>query len=95
MAELMKKGDIIAHLSKKLDQPKKLSEQFLDELVSLTYKEAKKGFVIPGLGKFSVTQRSKRTGRNPQTGATIIIPAKKVVKFKVGKQVQDAVFGKK
>ncbi|MFH1194348.1 MAG: HU family DNA-binding protein [bacterium] len=86
---------MIAHLSKKLDQPKKLSEQFLDELVSLTYKEAKKGFVIPGLGKFSVTQRSKRTGRNPQTGATIIIPAKKVVKFKVGKQVQDAVFGKK
>lgn len=39
---------------------------------------------LVGFGSFSVAERSERTGRNPKTGATIQIPAKKVVKFKAG-----------
>jgi DNA-binding protein HU-beta len=42
---------------------------------------------LVGFGTFSVTKRSARTGRNPQTGATIKIKAKKVAKFKAGKEL--------
>ncbi len=86
------KGDIVDHLSKKLGTTKKLSTQFVDELVQLTYKQAKKGFTIPGLGKFSTAKRKKRKGRNPATGEEIVIPAKSYVKFKVAKQLNDAVY---
>lgn len=44
-----------------------------------------------GFGTFSVSERSARTGRNPQTGKEIQIPAKKVVKFKAGKAFDEAV----
>ena len=88
----MTKGDIVDHLAKKVGTTKKVANQFLDEFVQLSYKEAKKDFTIPGLGKLTVASRKKRIGRNPATGATMVIPAKKVVKFKVSKQVQNAVF---
>ena len=44
-----------------------------------------------GFGTFSVTERSARTCRNPQTGKSMKIPAKKVVKFKVGSKLAEAV----
>jgi len=91
-AKSMTKGDIVNHLSKKLGTTKKLSTQFLEELVALAHKEAKKDFTIPGLGKLTVGSRKKRKGRNPATGQEIIIPAKKFVKFKVAKAAQDAVY---
>ena len=46
---------------------------------------------IPGFGNFTVKDRAARTGRNPQTGAAIQIPASKVVGFKPGKALKDAV----
>ena len=90
-AKSMTKGDIVNHLSNKLGTTKKLSTQFLEEFVSLAYKEAKKDFTIPGLGKLSVASRKKRKGRNPATGQEIVIPAKKVLKFRVAKAASDAV----
>ena len=42
-----------------------------------------------GFGSFSVSERSARSGRNPQTGKTITIPAKKVVKFKAGAELAE------
>ena len=89
------KGDIVDHLSKKLGTTKKMSNEFLLELNSLAYKNAKTGWTIPGLGKLQVASRKRRTGRNPQPGEKLIIPAKKVVKFKVATQCQDAVYPKK
>ena len=44
-----------------------------------------------GFGTFSVSERAAREGRNPQTGATMSIPAKKVVKFKAGTKLTDMV----
>ncbi len=44
-----------------------------------------------GFGTFSVSARPAREGRNPQTGDTIQIPARKVVKFKAGSKLSDAV----
>ncbi len=46
---------------------------------------------LTGFGTFSVSERSARTGRNPQTGEAIDIPASKGVKFKAGKTLKDAV----
>jgi len=46
---------------------------------------------LPGFGKFEVKERSARTGRNPQTGETIQIPAAQVPSFKAGQQLKDAV----
>lgn len=89
------KGQILDHLSKKVGTTKKAAGIFLDEFVALAYKEAKKSFTIPGLGKLTLVQRKKRQGRNPATGETITIPAKKVVKFRVAKACKDAVLPQK
>ena len=91
-AQSMKKGDIVDHLAKKVGTTKKVANQFIDELVNLSYKEAKKDFTIPGLGKLTIVSRKKRVGRNPATGQSMVIPAKKVLKFKVSKHAQNAVY---
>jgi DNA-binding protein HU-beta len=52
---------------------------------------AASGCTIPGLGKLKLVQRSARMGRNPATGESIKIPAKKVVKFVVAKAAKDAI----
>ena len=91
MAKSMTKSQIITHLATKTKQTKKVAAQFLDELVKLSYKEAKKEFVLPGLGKLKVAQRNARMGRNPATGESISIPARKVLKFRISKAAKDAI----
>ena len=91
MAKSMTKAQIIDHLAKKTKTTKKLAGEFLDELVQLSYKEAKRDFVLPGLGKLKVSQRQQRMGRNPATGESIVIPARKVLKFRISKAAKDAV----
>jgi DNA-binding protein HU-beta len=91
MGKSMTKGQIIDHLAKKTGTTKKFAGEFLEEFVKLSYKEAKKDFVIPGLGKLTVSQRQQRMGRNPATGESMVIPARKVLKFRVGKAAKDAV----
>ena len=91
MAKSMTKAQIIDHLAKKTKTTKKLAGEFLDELVKLSYKEAKRDFVLPGLGKLKVSQRQQRMGRNPATGESIVIPARKVLKFRISKAAKDAV----
>lgn len=92
-AKPMTKKQIVDHLAEKLDVPKKVADQFLMEFSSLAYKEAKKSFVLPGLGKLVVVNRKARTGRNPATGEAIKIPAKKTLKFRIAKAAKDAVLG--
>jgi DNA-binding protein HU-beta len=87
----MTKNQVLDHMAKKTKVTKKLAGQFIDEFVKLSYKEAKKSFVIPGLGKLVVVNRKARIGRNPATGETIQIPAKKVLKFRVAKAAKDAI----
>lgn len=95
VAKPMKKSEIINTLATKMDVQKKVAAQFLDEFVNLAYKEAKKSFIIPGLGKLVLANRKKKMGRNPQTGEAIVIPAKKVLKFRIAKQAKDAILGPK
>jgi DNA-binding protein HU-beta len=89
------KAEVLNHLAAKTKTTKKLAGQFLDELVSLAYKEAKKSFVLPGLGKLVVVNRKKRMGRNPATGETMVIPAKRVLKFRIAKAAKDSVLPSK
>jgi len=60
-------------------------------VVTLAYREAKNGFTIPGLGKLIIVNRKARIGRNPATGETIQIPAKRVLKFRIAKAAKLAV----
>ena len=62
---------------------------FFDSVTSTLKKGQKVSFV--GFGTFTTTKRKARTGRNPQTGASIKIPAARVPKFKPGKKLRDAV----
>jgi DNA-binding protein HU-beta len=95
MAKAMTKSQIAEYLAKKVDLKKSQAILVLDEIAKLAYKEAKNSFTISGLGKIVLVQRKARVGRNPQTGAAIKIPAKKVVKFRVAKAAKDAILGKK
>ena len=95
MAKAMTKSQVIDHLAKKTQTTKKFSQQFVNELVNLAYKEAKNSFTIPGLGKLVLVNRKERMGRNPATGESILIPAKRVLKFRIAKAAKDAVLGKK
>ena len=65
----------------------------LSSLETVVTDELKKGgeVTLNGLGKLKVAQKAARTGRNPQTGAAIDIPAKTVVKFTPAKALADAV----
>ncbi|HXN07230.1 MAG TPA: HU family DNA-binding protein [Nitrospiria bacterium] len=95
MAKAMTKSGIISHLSGKLELPKKKIGEVLQVIAELAYKEAKNAFTLPGLGKLVLVNRKARMGRNPATGETIKIPAKRVIKFRIGKACKDAVLGAK
>ncbi|MDT7042435.1 HU family DNA-binding protein [Candidatus Nitronereus thalassa] len=91
----MTKSQIADHLAGKSGVTKKTATEILDNLAALAYKEAKNAFTLPGIGKLVLSHRKARTGRNPQTGEPIKIPAKKVVKFRVAKAAKDSILGKK
>jgi len=89
----MTKAQVIKTLAEKLALPKKQTVAFLDELACLAYSQTKKSgsFVLPGFGKLVLSQRKARIGRNPATGETIKIKAKKVVKMRLAKACKDAI----
>lgn len=93
MGKSLTKSQIAEHMAQKTGLTKKATVQLLDDFAALAYKEAKNSFVVPGIGKLVLANRKARMGRNPQTGAAIKIPAKRVVKFRVAKAAKDAILG--
>jgi DNA-binding protein HU-beta len=89
------KAQIVSSLAETVGLTKKQAVQTLEALVALAYKNAKNSFTIPGLGKIVLLDRKARMGRNPATGETIKIAAKRVVKFRVAKAAKDAILGSK
>jgi DNA-binding protein HU-beta len=89
----MTKSETLQALADKLGKTKKEVSEFMDAMVALSYAETKKSgeFTIPGLGKLQKKHRAAREGRNPATGASIHIPAKTVVKFRVAKAAKDSI----
>lgn len=90
-SKAMTKGQLIAALAEKNDVSKTAIKGILEDLAAIAYKEAKTGFTLPGVGKLVLVNRKARMGRNPATGETIKIPAKKVVKFRIAKACKDAI----
>jgi DNA-binding protein HU-beta len=95
MAKALSKSQIVASLAETVGLTKKQTVQTLEALVALAYKNAKNSFTIPGLGKIVLVNRKARMGRNPATGETIKIAAKRVVKFRAAKAAKDAILGTK
>ncbi len=71
----------------------KVAKEIIETYAATAIAETKKNgvFVLPGLGRLKKVSRKARKGRNPATGETIRIPAKKVVKFTVAKSCKEAI----
>jgi DNA-binding protein HU-beta len=89
----MTQTQLVRALAESCEVNNKTARQMLDSLSSLAIGEVKKNgmFVLPGIGRLVRVDRKARTGRNPATGESIKIPAKKVVKFRVAKAAKDAI----
>jgi DNA-binding protein HU-beta len=89
----MTKTQIVTYMAETAGLTKKQAASIMEEFAALAVKETKKAgqFVIPGIGKLVKSHRKARKGRNPQTGETINIPAKTVVKFRVAKACKDSI----
>jgi DNA-binding protein HU-beta len=93
MSKALTKSQIADNIAQRTGVTKKVAAEMLMALAELAYKEAMNSFTIPGIGKLVLVHREARIGRNPQTGAELKIPAKKVVKFRIAKACKDAVLG--
>ena len=90
------KSGIMAALAEAGQISKKQAVAVYEKLIDIAVKGAKqeeKGIMLPGIGKVKLVKRPARTGRNPATGETIKIKAKKVVKLVACKALKDAILG--
>ncbi|MBD3333322.1 DNA-binding protein HU [candidate division GN15 bacterium] len=89
----MTKDEMIDLMANESGISKKQAAEALGAFMEGVTKQLKDGNKVSfaGFGTFSISQRKARTGRNPQTGDTIQIPATKVPVFKAGKNLKDAV----
>ena len=89
----MTKAELIASIGREAKISKASAEKALNAFTNTVMKALKKGdtLALTGFGTFSVAKRKARTGRNPQTGREIKIPATRVAKFKAGNMLKDAV----
>ena len=89
----MTKAELITAMAEGAVVTKAAAGKALEACTAAVAKELKKSgrLGLVGFGTFSVVRRKAREGRNPQTGKTIKIAAKKVIKFKAGKALADTV----
>ncbi len=89
----MNKSDLIDGMATDAGITKAAAKKALESFLGNVEKSLKKGnrVSLVGFGSWSVSKRAAREGRNPQTGKTIPIAAKNVVKFKAGSDLQNSV----
>jgi DNA-binding protein HU-beta len=89
----MNKGQLVEAIANDARISKSQAQDAVDSFVKQVRKSLRKGekVTLVGFGTFSASRRSARTGRNPQTGAPIRIPARKVARFTPGKGLKDAI----
>ncbi|HYJ62468.1 MAG TPA: HU family DNA-binding protein [Parafilimonas sp.] len=85
----MNKAELVSKISDDSGISRSQANAALNSFIDTVTKTLKSGnkVTLVGFGTFSVSKRNARTGRNPQTGATIKIKAKKVARFKAGKEL--------
>lgn len=93
----MNKAELVDAVAAKTGASKAKTAEMLDAFMGAVKDALAKQDAVQliGFGTFSVSERAAREGRNPATGKTIKIAAKKIVKFKVGKALADTVAGEK
>ncbi len=91
----MKKSELLNRIATKLNLKRKDVERTLDAFVETLCEGLRKESKVnvAGLGIWSVKDRKARMARNPKTGETVHVPAKRVVKFRVSKDMKTAVLG--
>jgi DNA-binding protein HU-beta len=89
----MTKADLVMKMADGTGITKAAAEKALNNLIAAVSEALAKGdkITLVGFGTFDVAKRAKREGRNPRTGQAITIPASKVVRFKAGNKLRDAV----
>ncbi|MDF1578030.1 MAG: HU family DNA-binding protein [Desulfurivibrionaceae bacterium] len=89
----MNKGELVENMADAAGISKAAAERALTGLLDSISGALSKGdkVTLVGFGTFSISKRSARQGRNPQTGAAIKIPARKVARFKPGSKLAEAV----
>ena len=89
----MKKSELVEAVATKAGLTKADAARAIDATFETITCALKEGNRVPlvGFGTFAVTRREAREGRNPQTGATVKIPARNAVTFKAGTQVKESV----
>jgi DNA-binding protein HU-beta len=91
----MSKAELVEKIAAQAKLTKVDAERAVNSFINVVISTLKSGedVTLVGFGTFTTGDRAARQGRNPQTGKTITIPAKKVVKFKPGKALKDEVAG--
>lgn len=91
----MNKVDLVEIIHNELGFPKKESTDLLECVISIMKQTLESGedIKITGFGKFEVKQKNDRKGRNPATGDTLIIEARKIVTFKTSSLLKSAING--
>ena len=89
----MTKAELVDTVSRASDLTRKHSEVIVDAVFSSIIDALHKGEKIElrGFGSFRIRRRDSRTGRNPKTGAGVLVPAKKVPHFKAGKELRELI----
>lgn len=89
----MTKAELVTKVADKAGITKAATEKVLNGLIAALGDALGDGekITLVGFGTFEVVERAQREGRNPRTGATIVIPSSRVVKFKAGSKLRDAV----
>lgn len=89
----MNKAELVAQIAEEAGITKTQANTALDSFVDAVTKTLKKGdkVTLVGFGTFTVSKRQARNGRNPQTGEVIKIKARKVARFKAGKELAEKI----
>jgi DNA-binding protein HU-beta len=89
----MNKAELIDAIAQEASLKRADAKKLVDAFVKVTSESLAKGdkLVLLGFGTFSIIERGARVGRNPITGASLNVPAKKIVKFKPGAELRGKV----
>lgn len=89
----MTKAELVAAVAEKAGLKRAQAERAVTAVLDAVREAVARGeeVRVPGFGTFAVRERSARKGRNPQTGEEIVIPGGRVVAFRAGKSLKEAV----
>ena len=89
----MRKSDLVAIVADRADMDKRRADDAVSSMFEHITNALARGESVSlvGFGSFNVSHRNERKGRNPKTGAEILIPASNSVQFKAGKQLKERV----